>query len=180
MFKKARQASPSIIFFDEIDALAVRRAGNDASVADRVLSQLLSEMDGIEPLVDVTIVAATNRPDILDSALLRPGRIDSILYVSPPDLKTRESIFKIQFKKVPVSEDVDVHELATITDGFSGAETVAVCQEAAMSALEDDINTEFIKRQYFIKAISNIKPRINSEMIAFYDEFRKRSGLRAV
>jgi SpoVK/Ycf46/Vps4 family AAA+-type ATPase len=180
IFKKARAASPSIIFFDEIDALAIRRAGNDASVADRVLSQLLSELDGIEPLVNVTIVAATNRPDILDSALLRPGRIDSILYVAPPDHASRESIFKIQFKKIPADPDVSTSELAELTDGFSGAETVAVCQDAAMLAMEEDLETKYVYRRHFIKAISCTTPRITAEIIAFYDEFKNRSGLKAI
>ena len=175
--KKARAASPSIIFFDEIDALAVKRSGQDSSVADRVLSQLLSEMDGIEPLVNVTIVAATNRPDILDSALLRPGRIDSILYVSPPDLDSRKSIFSIQLKKVPAGDDVDVLELAQLSDGFSGAETVAVCQNAALLAMEESLDAAVVRQSHFLAAISNTTKRITPEMIAFYSNFQKKSGL---
>jgi SpoVK/Ycf46/Vps4 family AAA+-type ATPase len=137
-------------------------------------------MDGIEPLVNVTIVAATNRPDIIDSALLRPGRIDSILYVSPPNFETRESIFRIQFKKIPAGEDVEIGKLASLTEGFSGAETVAVCQEAAMMAMDENLNTPYVYMRHFVKATLSITPRITAEMLAFYDDFRNRSGLRAV
>ncbi|KAI8929625.1 P-loop containing nucleoside triphosphate hydrolase protein [Entophlyctis helioformis] len=179
IFRKARAASPSIIFFDEIDALAVRRGGDDSSVADRVLSQLLSELDGIEPLVNVTVLAATNRPDIIDSALLRPGRIDSILYVSPPDMASRREILRIQTRRMACSDDVDLDVLAKATDGFSGAETVAVCQEAAMQAMEEDLSAPHVAHRHFVKAISGVTPRISPEMIRFYDDFRRRSGLRS-
>ncbi|KAJ3211504.1 spermatogenesis associated protein 5 [Dinochytrium kinnereticum] len=180
VFKKARAASPSIIFFDEIDAIAVRRGSGDASVADRVLSQLLSEMDGVEPLVNVTVVAATNRPDILDSALLRPGRIDRILYVSPPDFDARKEILSIQTSKMACATDVDVMELATKSDGFSGAEVVSLCQEAALLAMEEDIQAKEVKRDHFLAAVAGVTPRITAEMIAFYDQFKQRSGLRSV
>eukprot|EP00842_Homolaphlyctis_polyrhiza_P004170 jgi/Hompol1/4754/HPOL_001239-RA len=177
IFRKARAASPSIIFFDEIDAIAVRRGGEDSSVADRVLSQLLSELDGIEPLVNVTVVAATNRPDILDSALLRPGRIDSILYVSPPDFDSRKEIFRIHTQvRMACASDVDPALLAELTDGFSGAETVAVCQEAAMLAMEEDLDAPFVAQRHFEQAIRGIVPRITPEMIQFYDSFRLRCG----
>lgn len=180
IFKKARAASPSIIFFDEIDALAVNRSG-DSSVADRVLSQLLSEMDGIEPLVNVTVIAATNRPDIIDSALLRPGRIDSILYVSPPDKDSRKAIFAIQLQKIPTNlSDADIDELASLTEGFSGAETVAVCQTAATLAMQESFDIEHVSKSHFLAAISSTTKRITSEMLLFYKEFSERSGLQCV
>ncbi|KAI8908834.1 P-loop containing nucleoside triphosphate hydrolase protein [Powellomyces hirtus] len=180
VFRKARAASPSIVFFDEIDALAVRRGGEETSVADRVLSQLLAEMDGIEPLVNVTVVAATNRPDIIDSALLRPGRIDRILYVSPPDLASRLEIFRIQTKRMACAADVDPAPLSKMTDGYSGAECVAICQDAAMSAMEEDVGADEVHFRHFAKAIHNVTPRITDEMIRFYDTFRTQSGLRSV
>ncbi|KAJ3118712.1 spermatogenesis associated protein 5 [Physocladia obscura] len=158
---------------DEIDAIAVRR-GNDAgssSVSDRVLSQLLNEMDGIEALVNVTVIAATNRPDILDSALLRPGRMDRILYVSPPDYASRLSIFKIKTLKMACTDD---------TDGYSGAEVVSVCQEAAMMAIEEDENILTVSQRHFEAAINQVTPRITAEMISFYDGFRQKSGLRSI
>ncbi|KAI8823420.1 P-loop containing nucleoside triphosphate hydrolase protein [Fimicolochytrium jonesii] len=180
VFRKARAASPSIVFFDEIDALAVRRGGDETSVADRVLSQLLAEMDGIEPLVNVTVVAATNRPDIIDSALLRPGRIDRILYVSPPDQDSRREIFRIQTKRMACSADVDVDLLSRITNGYSGAECVAIGQEAAMRAMEENLYAEEVCLRHFEHAVRNVTPRITDDMIKFYDDFRMQSGLRSV
>ncbi|CAO3680002.1 unnamed protein product [Umbelopsis ramanniana] len=183
VFRKARAASPSIIFFDEIDALTVKR-GSDGdggtSVADRVLSQLLNELDGIEPLVNVTVVAATNRPDIIDSALLRPGRIDRILYVNPPDLASRREIFRLHLQRIQCGEEVNAEELALKTDGYSGAEVVAICQEAALQAMEDDIDAQFIRQEHFVRAIRSMKKRITPEMLQFYDDFRSKSGLKSV
>ncbi|NXB07921.1 SPAT5 protein, partial [Cnemophilus loriae] len=124
VFRKARAVSPSILFFDEIDALAVERGNSSGAgnVADRVLAQLLTEMDGIEQLKDVTILAATNRPDMIDKALLRPGRIDRIIYVPLPDAATREEIFKLHFQSMPVSDEVCLAELVESTQKYSGAE----------------------------------------------------------
>ncbi|KFQ25924.1 Spermatogenesis-associated protein 5, partial [Merops nubicus] len=124
IFRKARAVSPSILFFDEIDALAVERGNSSGAgnVADRVLAQLLTEMDGIEQLKDVTILAATNRPDMIDKALLRPGRIDRMIYVPLPDAATREEIFKLHFRSMPVSDDVCLAELVQHTQKYSGAE----------------------------------------------------------
>lgn len=179
VFRKARAASPSIVFFDEIDALTVKRGsdGSGTSVADRVLSQLLNEMDGIEPLVNVTVVAATNRPDIIDDALLRPGRIDRILYVGPPDFESRRDIFRIQVTKMTCDKDVDIDELAHKTEGCSGAEAVALCQEAALFAMEEDVHIDSIKRRHFLKALGSFKRRITPEMLQFYADFQSRSGL---
>ncbi|KAJ3067703.1 spermatogenesis associated protein 5 [Podochytrium sp. JEL0797] len=180
IFKKARAASPAVIFFDEIDAIAVRRGSETGSVSDRVLSQLLNEMDGIEPLVNVTVIAATNRPDILDSALLRPGRMDRILYVSPPDFESRLQILRIKTAKMAISTDVDCAEIARLTDGYSGAEVVSVCQEAAMAAMEENAEIEYVSRRHFVQAVEGVTPRITKEMIAFYDGFREKSGLRSI
>ncbi|KAF9375615.1 spermatogenesis associated protein 5 [Podila verticillata] len=170
VFRKARAASPSIVFFDEIDALTVKRGGGDdggSSVADRVLSQLLNELDGIEPLVNVTVVAATNRPDIMDPALMRPGRIDRILYVSPPDLPSRTEILRLQIntKKMACGPDVDVADLALRTEGCSGAEVVALCQEAAMKAMEESLEIECVSKRHFDQALAGMTRRITPEMI---------------
>ncbi|KAF9355712.1 spermatogenesis associated protein 5 [Mortierella sp. NVP85] len=185
VFRKARAASPSIVFFDEIDALTVKRGSGDdggSSVADRVLSQLLNELDGIEPLVNVTVVAATNRPDIMDPALMRPGRIDRILYVSPPDLASRREILKLQIqsKKMACDNDVDIDQLAQHTEGCSGAEVVALCQEAAMKAMEESLEIACVSKRHFDQALSGMTRRITPEMIRFYDDFRTRSGLKSV
>ena len=182
VFRKARAASPSIVFLDEIDALAVKRGGGDdgLSVADRVLSQLLNELDGIEPLVNVTVVAATNRPDIIDKALLRPGRIDRILFVAPPDHASRREIFRIQLKRMPCAEDVGVEELAAETEGFSGAEVVGVCREAALAAMQEDINAKIVARTHFQLAITATQPRLTKDLLAFYDNYRRTSGLQSI
>ncbi|KAJ2170384.1 AAA+-type ATPase, partial [Coemansia sp. RSA 532] len=136
----ARAAAPSIVFFDEIDALAVKRgaSGDGTSVADRVLSQLLTELDGIEPLVSVTVVAATNRPDVIDPAILRPDRIDRQLYIGPPNAAAREEILRLQLAKIAAASDVDIADLTHRSAGFSGAEVVALCQEAAIEAMNAD------------------------------------------
>ncbi|KAG1137361.1 hypothetical protein G6F37_007521 [Rhizopus arrhizus] len=183
VFRKARAASPSIVFFDEIDALTVKRGSSGdggTSVADRVLSQLLNELDGIEPLVNVTVVAATNRPDIIDNALLRPGRIDRILYVGPPDYASRKEIFKIQLKRMACDEDVDIEEIATKSEGCSGAEAVAICQEAALIAMEENVYIDSIKMRHFKKALDTFTRRITPEMLKFYADYQEQSGLQSI
>src|SRR5438309_2178993 len=124
VFRKARQASPCIIFFDEVDSVAPTRGSSmgDSHVTERVISQFLTEMDGLEELRNVIIIAATNRPDIIDSALLRPGRFDRLLFVPPADLEARKQIFKIHTRKTPLADDVNLDELARKTDGYTGAD----------------------------------------------------------
>lgn len=150
------------------------------SVADRVLSQLLNELDGVEALVNVTVVAATNRPDIIDDALLRPGRIDRILYVGPPNLESRREIFRIQLKKMRVDQDVDIDEIADKSHGCSGAEAVAICQEAALLAMEEDLHIDAVKMRHFRKSLATFTRRITPEMIQFYKDFQERSGLQSI
>nr|XP_039335035.1 ATPase family protein 2 homolog isoform X1 [Saimiri boliviensis boliviensis] len=181
-FRKARAVAPSIIFFDELDALAVERGSSlgAGNVADRVLAQLLTEMDGIEQLKDVTILAATNRPDRIDKALMRPGRIDRIIYVPLPDEATRREILKLQFHSMPISNDVDLNELILQTDSYSGAEIVAVCREAALLALEEDIQANFIMKRHFTQALSIVTPRIPESLRCFYEDYQEKSGLRTL
>ncbi|ENN96387.1 cell division protein CDC48 [Methanocaldococcus villosus KIN24-T80] len=140
IFKKARQNAPCIIFFDEIDAIAPKR-GRDIStgVTDKVVNQLLTELDGMEEPKDVVVIAATNRPDIIDPALLRPGRLDRVILVPPPDEKARFEIFKIHTKNLNLAEDVDLEELAKKTDGYTGADIEAICREAAMLAVREKL-----------------------------------------
>lgn len=177
LFHKARQVAPSIIFFDEIDAIGGERSASasGSSVKERVLTQLLTEMDGVNALTNVTIVAATNRPDLIDKAIMRPGRLDRIVYVRLPDAKTRREIFRIKLAKMPVSEDVNADSLVERTDGYSGAEIQAICQEAAMYALEDDINIARIPLKYFDKAITAVKPRTSPELLKLYDDYLNES-----
>ena len=139
VFRKARVAAPAVIFFDEIDALAPRRSSaGEGSAGQRVVSQLLNEMDGVEPLKQVVVVAATNRPDMLDAAFLRPGRIDRLIYVEPPDLAARKQILSIHLGKMPLSADVDLPEIAARSQGMSGAELANLAREAGLAALAKD------------------------------------------
>jgi transitional endoplasmic reticulum ATPase len=141
VFRKARQASPCIVFFDEIDAIAPTRGlGSDSHVTERVISQLLTELDGLEVLSNVIIIAATNRPDIIDAALLRPGRFDRLLYVPPPDKESRIQIFKIHTSKKPLAEDVNINTLASNTEGYTGADIAALASAAVMLALREHID----------------------------------------
>ena len=140
-FRKARQAAPCIIFFDEIDAIAPSRGGlsGDSHVTERMISQLLTELDGLEDLKDVTVIAATNRPDIIDTALLRPGRFDKLIYIKTPDEEARKEIFKIHLSKKPLTKDIDIDELARKTEGYTGADIAAVCNQAVMASIRDYI-----------------------------------------
>ena len=160
VFRKAKQASPTVIFFDEIDAIASTRSGNDtdSGVTKRVVNQLLTEMDGLEELEDVAIIAATNRPDILDAGLMRPGRFDRHIQVKEPDEEARISIFKVHTKGMPLADDVDIKKLAKNTEGYVGADIEAVCREAAMLALRDDLEASEITYKYFKDAIDKVKP----------------------
>jgi len=163
IFKKARQVAPCIIFFDEMDAIASRR-GSDSSggrVGDKIVNQILTEMDGLEDLTDVVVLAATNRPELVDGALLRPGRFDRHIIVIPPDEKTRLNIFEIHVKDMPLAKDVDIKELAKKTENYSGADIEAVCREAAMLALRDDLKVTQVESKYFEKALENVKPSLS-------------------
>ena len=142
IFRKARQAAPCIIFFDEIDAIAPKRGGDfgDSHVTERLISQLLTELDGLEILTNVVVIGATNRPDIVDPALLRPGRFDRLLYVPPPDRDSRVQILKIHIKKKPLDEAVDIEKLADQTDGYTGADIASLSSAAVMLALREHVS----------------------------------------
>jgi SpoVK/Ycf46/Vps4 family AAA+-type ATPase len=174
IFRRARQVAPTIIFFDEIDALAPRRGANTGTqVTETTVSQLLSEMSGLEDLKGVVVMAATNRPDMIDSALLRPGRFDRLLYVPTPDEKTRLEIFKIHTKDMPL-KGVNLKELAEKTDGFSGADIEALAREAGMDALREDIDTKEIKPKHFEEALKSVGPSITPNLQKHYTSFEDR------
>ncbi len=171
VFKKARQTSPTIIFFDEIDSLAPRRGMNSEShVTERVVNQLLTEMDGLEEMYDVVILAATNRPDMVDSALLRPGRFDRLILTTVPDEKTRLDIFKVHTRNMPL-KNVSLENLAQISDGYGGADIEAICREAAILALRKDINARFVTERHFVEAMKRVRPSITREMQDAYKQF---------
>ncbi len=175
IFRKARQVAPCIIFFDEIDAIAQMRGIDEGSrTVERVLNQLLTEMDGLEELHGVVVIGATNRPDILDPALLRPGRFDRLVFVKPPDKKSRLAIFRIHTRDMPLADDVDLEELAELTEGYVGADIEAICREAVMLAIRENINAERVEMRHFLEALKKIKPSINETMLSFYERFEER------
>jgi len=176
IFRKARMAAPSIVFFDEIDAIAPSRGlgYGDSRVTERVISQLLTEIDGLITLQNVVVIGATNRPDILDPALLRPGRFDRRIYVPPPDYEARLEILKIKTRNMPLAEDVNLEELAKRMEGYSGADIDSVCREAALNALRRDINAKEVTLKDFEEAMAGIAPSITPEMEKWYRDMEKR------
>jgi transitional endoplasmic reticulum ATPase len=174
LFRRAKQVSPSIIFFDEIDALAPKRGYGMHEATERIVSQLLTEMSGIEEMKGVVIIAATNRPDLVDPALFRPGRIDRYVLVPAPDEKARLEVFKVHTKNMPL-KDVDIKELAKRTEGFSGADIEALCREAGMNALRENIKTKEVKKKDFEEALKEMTPSLNKETEEYYRKFVERA-----
>ena len=191
VFRKARQAAPCIIFFDEVDAIAPRRGGSfggDSHVTERLISQLLTELDGLEILTNVVVIAATNRPDIIDPALLRPGRFDRLLYVPPPDRDSRLQIIKIHTKKKPLADDVDTNQLAGATEGYTGADIASLSSAAVMLALrehvskyedpkEADSHIQELKIQmkHFEEAMKKIRP-LSTQELSMYKRIAEHFG----
>ncbi|KAK2464581.1 hypothetical protein APHAL10511_003370 [Amanita phalloides] len=175
IFRKAKAASPSIIFFDEIDALAASRAsGSDNVTHEGVITSLLNEMDGVQELQGVTIIAATNRPEIIDSALMRPGRFDRTLYIGLPDQVGREEILKIRTRTMTIDPDTDIAEIARLSEGCSGAEITALCQEAAILTMQRDINAPFVPHEAFVHVARMMKRQISSAVLEKFDRWRER------
>ena len=171
IFEKARQASPSIIFFDEIDSIAPKRGRSfDSGAIERVLNQLLTEIDGLVELNDVVVIGATNRPDIIDTALLRPGRFDRVILTPIPDYEARLDILRIHTKNMPLAADVDLLKLAKETESYVGADLEALCREAGMLALRENLKTKEIKLKHFIEALNKVKASITEEDVKRYEE----------
>ncbi len=160
IFRKARQTAPTVVFFDEIDSIASTRgdSSTDSGVTQRVVNQLLTEIDGMEELQDVAIIAATNRPDIIDPGLMRPGRFDRHIKVDNPNEDGRLAIFQVHTKDMPLAKNVKLEKLAKDTDGYVGADIEAVCREAAMLTLRDNIEADEVTMKYFSKAMEKVKP----------------------
>ncbi len=164
IFERARQVSPCVIFFDEIDSLTGKRGegiGNGAKATENVLNQLLAEMDGIEDLTNVIVIGATNRPDILDPALLRPGRFDRIVYVPVPEKEGRLQIIKIHTDKMPLDSSVNLEKLSEETEGYTGADMEALAREAAMLALRENMDSKKVKKEHFEKAMEKVRPSVS-------------------
>ncbi|MEM4481126.1 MAG: CDC48 family AAA ATPase [Desulfurococcaceae archaeon] len=175
IFRKARVHAPTIIFIDEIDALApIRGLNADSGVTERVVTQLITELDGIKDLGNVVVLAATNRPDLVDHALLRPGRFDKLVYVPPPDFKARLEILRIHTRFLPLSADVDLYEVAQAAENYSGADLEALVREALMQALRESISVKYIEKQHFHKALNAVKPSLSDDLIKFYIEWNEK------
>ncbi len=182
VFRKAKMAAPCIIFFDEFDSIAPSRGRHtsDSGVSEKVLSQFLTELDGLEVKKDIIVIAATNRPDILDPALIRPGRIDRILLVPAPDEDGREKILKIFTKGMPLASNIDLNELNKQLDGFSGADVETLCREAGMIALRENLRARKITKENFEMAIESLHPSITPEIIKWYEVFGKKLKSRII
>jgi len=172
IFKKAKQMAPCIIFFDEIDSIAPVRGDGDSQAWERVVAQLLTAMDGIESVNRVMIMAATNRPDMIDPALLRPGRMDRMILVGKPDLEARKSIFKVHTEKMPL-KGVNVESLAKMTEGFVGADIAALCREAGLSAYRRDHATQNVTESDFRDALTRVHASVDEATFAKYEALSK-------
>ncbi len=176
VFRKAKQAAPSIIFLDELDAIAPRRGvfTGGSHVTESVVNQILSLLDGLESLRDVVVLGASNRPDMIDPGLLRPGRFDRLLLVKPPDVESREKIFQIHTRTMKLGSDVNLSQLASDLDGYVGADIAAICREAVMIALREDLNTELIQNRHFLEARKVIHPSSNTKIIKEFEELERK------
>ncbi|MFB9806241.1 AAA family ATPase [Haladaptatus pallidirubidus] len=189
VFSKARENAPTVVFFDEIDSIATERGrdgGGGSQVSERVVSQLLTELDGLEELEDVVVIATSNRPDLIDSALLRPGRLDRHVHVPVPDEDARRAIFEVHTRHKPLADDVDLDSLARKTDGYVGADIEAVCREAAMAAsrefiqsvsredIGDSVGNVRITAEHFEDALDEVTPSVTEETKERYEEIEER------
>jgi transitional endoplasmic reticulum ATPase len=204
LFDKARAASPCILFFDEMDSIARSRGGGggggSSETSDRVINQILSEIDGMGSGKTLFIIGATNRPDILDPGIMRPGRLDQLIYIPLPDRESRVSIFKANLRKSPIGDDVSMDQLADATEGFSGADITEICQRAAKNAIRDSITAEierqkrveageltqeeadalpdpvpFITSAHFEASMSKARRSVGPEIIEQYDQFTAKT-----
>jgi len=174
IFKKAKQVAPCIVFLDELDAIAHRRGyDNDSGVSERVVNQLLTSMDGLESLEGVIVIGATNRPDMVDPALLRTGRFDRILLVPAPDKAARLEILRVHTKDMPL-EGVDLEELAVELEGYTGADIEGLCREAAMIALRENKRAKKVTMAHFQEALKSVHPSLDAETVKFYEDIARR------
>jgi transitional endoplasmic reticulum ATPase len=173
-FKKARQVAPCIVFFDEIDSIAPMRSAisEDSKVSERIVNQLLTELDGLEPLKEIVVIAATNRPDIIDPALLRSGRFDRMVLVGQSTYSGRKQIFKIHSKNIPLGDDVTIDDLASMTEGFVGADIEAVCREAVMLALRENFDSDKVSMKYFKEALNKVRPTLSENLVEYYEKIQ--------
>ncbi|WP_049935977.1 CDC48 family AAA ATPase [Haloplanus natans] len=174
-FRKARQVAPTVIFFDELDSLAPSR-GNEVgnNVSERVVNQLLTELDGLEEMGNVMVIGATNRPDMIDPALLRSGRFDRLVFIGEPEQEGREQILKIHTRDSPLAPDVSLREIAEITDGYVGSDLESIAREAAMVALREDDDAEEVEMRHFRQAMENVRPTITDDIMDYYEQIEEQ------
>lgn len=183
IFRKARQVAPAIVFLDELDSLAPVRGGGtgEPHVTERIVNQLLSEIDGMEELRGVVVIAATNRPDIIDPALVRPGRFDELIMVPVPDIESRKKIFEVHAGKMPLAEDVDLDDLVRRTDQYTGADIASVCRKAGRLALRENMDATQVPQRHFLAALEDIGPSVTPDTMKYYAKLsgalRKRGSL---
>ncbi|MCW2667807.1 MAG: putative microtubule-severing ATPase, partial [Frankiales bacterium] len=177
LFRRAREAAPSLIFLDEVDALApVRGGGTDGGTSDRVVAALLTELDGIEQRSDVVVVGATNRPDRIDPALLRPGRLERLVFVPPPDAAARVAILKASSKRVPLAQDVDLDALGEQTDGYSAADCAALIREAALTAMRESLQASTVTAAHLAAALEVVRPSLDPAQVAALEAYARTRG----
>jgi transitional endoplasmic reticulum ATPase len=181
-FQRARQVAPAILFFDELDSLAPVRGGSlgEPHVTERVVNQLLAEMDGMEELRGVVVVGATNRPDMIDPALLRPGRFDEIVYVPIPDHQARLEIFRSHIASMALDQDVDLEKLVEITERFTGADIAGVCMKAGLYALRENLEARQVAMEHFFLAVKEVIPSVTPEMERAYEKLARQVKQEAV
>jgi ATPases of the AAA+ class len=173
-FRKARQVSPTVIFFDELDSLAPSRGGGTGNnVSERVVNQLLTELDGLEENGNVMVVAATNRPDMIDPALIRSGRFDRLVLIGQPGEEGREQILKIHTRNSPLAPDVSLREIAEITDGYVGSDLESIAREAAIEALREDGDAQEIEMRHFRKAMESVRATITDDLMNYYEDMQE-------
>ena len=172
IFKRAKQMAPCIIFFDELDSIAPVRGMGDGSAWERVVAQMLTSMDGVEGLRNVTVMGATNRPDMVDPALLRPGRFDRLILVGKPDADSRLGILKVHTRRIPLG-DVDLAAIAAMTDGYVGADLAAVCREAGLAAYREDPDADKVLMRHFESALKAVGPSVTQDMMDGYENLGK-------
>jgi transitional endoplasmic reticulum ATPase len=174
-FRKARQVAPTVVFFDELDSLAPGRGGDIGSnVSERVVNQLLTELDGLEDMENVMVIGATNRPDMIDPALIRSGRFDRLVYIGEPDVEGREAIFKIHTKNTPLAPDVSLRELAELTQGYVGSDIESIAREAAIEALRDDPDADSVEMRHFRGALETVRPTIDDDIRTYFEDMEDR------
>ncbi|WP_156757522.1 AAA family ATPase [Actinokineospora pegani] len=175
LFRRAAEAAPALIFLDEIDALAPRRGqSSDSGVSDRIVAALLTELDGVEPLRDVVVVGATNRPELVDPALLRPGRLERLIYVPPPDADARAAILAATAKNTPLAEDVDLVAFGSELEGYSAADCAAVIREAALTAMRESLEATVVSREHLEAAKGAVRPSLDPAQLAALEAYANR------